>query len=102
MKTVNVTIDLYQFHELNKLAQQKAIFEHQKFLNSLPDEYENEKGQMISEYTEYSKEETIDSIETNEYLFFNSGELARTCTFTGKHPRTGETIFIFNDKEYLL
>lgn len=102
MKKVNVTIDLYSFNELNELAQQKAIEEHGIFLNSMPVEYENEEGEMVSEYIEHEEEEIIDSIKANEYLFFNSGELAQTCTFTGKHPRAGETEFIFMDKAYLI
>jgi hypothetical protein len=80
----------------------ETIDEHKGFLDSFPIEYENEQGEMISEYIEHEEEQIIDSIEANDYLFFNSGEFAQTCTFTGKHPRAGETEFIFMDKSYLL
>lgn len=102
MKTVNVTIDLFSFNELNKEAQQVAISEHESFLNPMLLEYENEEGEMISEYIEYTEAEVIESIEVNEYLFFSNGKLAQTCTFTGAHPRAGETEFIFLGKSYII
>lgn len=102
MKTVNAPIDLYSFNELNKEAQQRAISEHESFLNPMLLEYENEDGETISEYIEHTEAEVIESIEANQYLFFSNGELAQTYTFTGNHSRAGETEFIFIDKAYLI
>lgn len=87
MKTVNVTIDLYSFSELNKIAQQKAISEHESFLNSMPIKYENEEGEMISEYIEHTEAEVIESIEANQYLFFSNGELAHLRVTTQEQAK---------------
>ena len=89
MKTVKV--NLYSFNELSDKAREKAILEHQDFLDSQPEEYENEAGELVSEYIEHTEQETIESIEMNDYTFFADGELANCTTFTGKHPRAGET-----------
>ena len=40
MKTVS--INLYSFSELNDDAKNRAIDEHRDFMQSFPDEYENE------------------------------------------------------------
>lgn len=100
MKTIE--INLYSFAELNKEAQEKAIAQHAMFLESQPVECENEAGQMIDEYLEYSTKEVIESIEANEYLFFSDGVLAHCTTYTGKHPRSGQTEFHFHGKNFIV
>ena len=55
----NVTISLYSFSELSKEAKQKAIEDHSIFLNEVDPKGRN-----------YSKRETIEHIESNEYLFY--------------------------------
>ena len=95
MKTVS--INLYSFNELSNEAKEKAIFEHADFLQSIGQEVENEAGELVTEYAdEIDRAEVIDSIECNEYLFFADGDMAHCVTYTGKHPRTGETEFKFH------
>lgn len=97
-----VQISLYSFIELSEKAKQKAVFEHQDFLNSVPIECENEEGEMVSEWHEHSEEEAIESIEINEYYFFSDGILANVTAFCGKHPKAGQSILTFAGQEYTL
>lgn len=85
------TITLFEFKELNEDGKRRAIEEHQDFLNNELKEFEDENGEMQTEYRDHSEEETIESIELNEYLFFHSGNLANCVTYTGKHPKAGIT-----------
>ena len=94
MKTV--TINLYSFSELNDAAKEKAIFEHGAFLDSMPDDYENEDGNLVSEYVDHTEEEIIESIEMNEYLFFADGDMANVTQFCGKHPKAGKAEINFH------
>jgi len=91
MKTVQIT--LFAFDELNATAQQKAISEHLEFMDSLPEEYENEEGEMISEYIEHTETDAYESINANDYLFFTDGTLSSVTHFSGKHPRAGQAEF---------
>ena len=100
MKTVNIQISLYSFNELSNESKQLAILEHGNFLNSLPQEFEDEDGKMVSEYIDHSDEEIIDNILANEYYFFENGELAKTCTYVGKHQKAGVTEFTFMGNTY--
>lgn len=86
-----VTIKVYQFDELSKLAQDKAIEEHGSFLDNEPEEYENEDGEMEEEYVEHDREQIIENIQINEYWFFADGEMANCITYVGKHPKAGIT-----------
>lgn len=96
-----VTINLYQFSELNKDAQQKAINEHKIFLLQLGEESENEDGEMITEYPEdYEDDYVIENIEANDYIFFEDGELASCTTYTGGHPKSGITELKFAGRIY--
>ena len=83
MKTIKIKI--YQFPELNKKAQQIAIEEHNDFLRD--------------EGLTYTREEVKDSILVNEYYFYSNGQLATTVTYTGKHEKSGETYFLFQDEQ---
>lgn len=98
----NVQINLYSFSELSETAQQKAVFEHQDFLDSVPIECENEEGEMVNEWHEHSEAEAIESIEINEYLFFADGSLANVTNFCGKHPKAGQSFLKFAGQEYAI
>ena len=98
----NAQINLYSFNELSETAKQRAIYEHQSFLDFMPIEYENEEGEMINEWHEHSEEETIESIEINEYLFFADGKMANVTRFCGKHPKAGQSILVFAGQKYAI
>jgi hypothetical protein len=85
-----VTINLYEYSELSNKAKEKAISEHEAFLLSIGNEYEDEDGNLIKEYpNEIDITEVIDSIEGNEYLFYSDGNLANVTHYCGKHPKAG-------------
>jgi myosin-crossreactive antigen len=98
MKTVK--INLYKFEELSEEAKEKAIIEHQDFLDSQPIECENEAGELVDEWHSHSEDETIESIEANEYIFFEDGSLTNCVTYTGKHPKAGKTEMTFKGRIY--
>jgi restriction endonuclease S subunit len=102
MKTIKTEINLYSYDELKEKAKDKAFIEHEDFLNQLGEEFENEEGVLIKEYVKHDKEEVEDSLRINEYLFFESGEIAHIMHFTGEHEKAGTTKFYFNDKVYIL
>ena len=86
MIKVNVKIGLYLYSELEGEAKEKAFNEHEDFLNS------------VSEISH--PDDVEDSINANEYLFFENGELANCTTYTGKHEKAGITEFKFLGKIY--
>lgn len=98
MKTVNIKI--YSFSELNEAAKQKAIYEHIDFLDSVPEDYENEAGEMESEYVDHTEAEAIESIEANDYFFYADGDLAHCVTYCGNHPEAGKTELKFHGEIY--
>ena len=100
MKTIEINI--YSFNELSEKAKETAILEHGQFLDSQPIDYEEEDGELKIEYIEHSENEIIESIEMNEYLFFNNGELVESVTYCGNHPKKGITeITVFGQtREY--
>ena len=98
MKTV--CINLYSFSELNDDAKNRAIDEHRDFMQSFPDEYQNEHGELVFEYANYTKAEVIENIEANEYLFFANGILADTVQYVGKHPKVGTSELNFYGEIY--
>lgn len=89
MKTIK--INLYTFAELSEEARKEAINDAIIFLDSEPEEYEDENGEMKSEYIDHTEEDAEDFINANEYLFFKNGEQAHTITYCGNHPRKGES-----------
>lgn len=93
MKKAEIT--LYEFDELDETSKQSAIFEHLNFLDSEPEEFENEQGELVREYMEHTEEDTIESIRLNRYYFFSNGDIADCTTYTGKHPKAGKTEFKF-------
>lgn len=89
MKTIK--INLYTFAELSDEAREYAINDAIIFLDNEPTEYEDENGEIKSEYINHTEKEAEDFINANEYLFFKNGEQAHTITYFGAHPRTGES-----------
>lgn len=85
----NVSIRLYSFSELSDTAKQKAVYDHAIFLNEI-----DAKGRIFED------DETIDAIESNEYLFFEDGVLARCTQYTGTHPKSGTLEFHFHGRTY--
>jgi len=84
------TINLYEYSELNSKAKERAISEHEAFLLSIGNEFENENGELVREYpNEIDIIGVIESIEINEYLFYSDGELASVTHYCGKHPKAG-------------
>lgn len=101
MKTA--TINLYEFAELSEEAKQKAISDHANFLLSEGQEYENEAGELVTEYPEELEDAyIIESIEANEYMFFHDGEMAHCVTYVGKHPKAGQTELNFHGETITL
>jgi hypothetical protein len=96
------SIKLYSFDELTAEAKVFAINEHTDFLNSIPQEFEDESRNMKSEYIQHNEDEVIESIQANNYLFFADGELASVCHYVGNHPQAGETEFKFKGEVYIL
>ena len=112
----SVTINLYSFDELDEKAKRKAIEDHREFELSIMQE-----GDFISgdpkfdtdeelkkaydlqwNYYMMNDEPIIESIEANDYLFFNNGELAHTLEYTGKHEKAGTTEFILYGETFTL
>lgn len=100
MKTIEINI--YSFNELEDKAKETAILKHGQFLDSEPVDYEDETGELKSEYIEHSEDEIIESIEMNGYLFFYNGKLVDSVTYCGNHPKKGITeITVFGQtKQY--
>ena len=96
MKTVK--INLYSFDELETNAKEKAINETIYFLDSEPEEYEDENGEMKSEYIDHTEEEAEEFIKANEYLFFKNGDMANTVEYCGAHPKAGQSELFFKDE----
>lgn len=116
MIDTGITIKLYSFSELNEKAKRKAIEEHREFELSVmrPDDFisgiaeydtpEELQKTYEAQYDYYlmNDEPIIESIEANDYLFFENGKLASTVRYCGNHPLAGETHFIFNGVDYLI
>lgn len=86
-----VTINLFNFDELNQKAKEKAITDHAEFLL-----------EVDGEEKERTREEVIENIIINEYWFFEDGELAHVTRYTGKHPEAGKEIFHFHGRIFEL
>ncbi len=100
MRTIR--IKLYKFDELSEAAKKLAINDHANFMSNMPEEFENEEGEMEEEYVDYTDNDAdvIDNIKANEYIFFQDGKLAHCTTYTGKHIKAGKTEFHFHGKTY--
>jgi len=96
MKIINIKLELFTYNELNKEAKEKAFNEHFDFLIGFASE-----EQKIVHLTEKQQKKYIEeSININEYLFFNNGNLASCTTYTEEHPKKEITEFKFLNKVY--
>lgn len=95
-----VIINLYSFNELNNDAKYLAISEHGDFMESVGIEYENEHGEIETDYNRPEDCDIIDSIEANDYLFYENGKLARCVKYVGNHPKSGITEFTIEGSTY--
>ena len=69
MKTI--TVQAYQYHELNQKAKDNVC----SWLDEYPFDYEDEDGNLITQYFIDMEEEDIqEHCESNEYLFSDKGE----------------------------
>lgn len=96
-----IAVNIYQLSELSEKAKERAILDHLIFLDSIPEECE-ENGEMISQYIEHTTEDAIDSIQANEYHYYHNGQLANCVTYCGKHPKAGITELTLNGEIYTL
>ena len=95
-----VTINLYSFNELGEQSKQTAIFEHGNFLESVGQDYEDDNGEFQMDYTRPDDDEIKENILANEYVYFESGELAQCVTYCGNHPKSGITELTFHGRIY--
>ena len=116
MIDTGITIKLYPFAELSDKAKEKAIEQHRQFeleimqpkdfISGDPQYDTPEELQKAYEaefkYYEENDEPIIENIEANEYLFFASGELAKTVQYCGNSLLKGETHFKFDGVDYLI
>ncbi len=100
MKTATIQILLYYFSELEEQPKEIALRDHNNFLIIQGIEIENEKGEMQNIDYYPTESEVTESIEANEYLFFENGELADCTSFVGNHPRAGKTVLNYRGSEY--
>ena len=112
MKQAIITLNLYTLDELNEAARARAIEDHRHWLlnNMTVEDFEgcgdpelDTPESMYNEEYNYiltEDEGVIESIEINEYLFFENGEMAWTINYCGNHPRAGESVLRFGGKEY--
>ena len=97
---LQTTINLYSFRDLSKDVQQLVIAEHKDFLESMPVSIEDENGNLVDEFEEYTDEDAIEVIEVNGYLYFKDGTLASCTTYTGGHAKAGITEFRLHGDTY--
>jgi len=98
-----VTINLFEINELSKEKKDFAIDEHKEFLVSIyqDDDFDESFNMTRSKYSKsLRKMDIVESIEANDYLFFEDGSLAKTVQYVEKHPRAGEHMFEFMGSEY--
>lgn len=114
MKKVTISVYLYAFNELSVTAKTRAVNDHRAFLLSVmsPDDFisgdpdydtpEKLQETFESEYEYYlnNDEPIIESIEINEYLFYENGELAHACTYKAGENR-GKTIVKIEGVDYI-
>ena len=111
--TIKEEICIYQFKELCLSAREKAIEEHRQFLLEVMDkedfisgEEEHDTEEELQkvyesefEYYEENDEPIIESIEINEYYFYEDGKIANV-TSVYKDGKIVENILKHNGKEY--
>jgi hypothetical protein len=98
----HATINLYSLNELSEKAKETTIAKHADFLESIGSDYEEENGEIKTDYTRPTDEETAENIKANEYLYFANGEIANVCHYTGKHPKAGTTELNFYGEIFII
>ena len=110
---INEEVVIYQFKELCLSAREKAIEEHRQFLLEVMDkedfisgEEEHDTEEELQkvyesefEYYEENDEPIIESIEMNDYYFYENGKIANV-TSAYKDGEIVENILKHNGKEY--
>jgi hypothetical protein len=71
MKTL--TVNVYELSELSEKSRAKAIAEHWLFLSET--EYTTDTPEDIEYRNNLTEQDVIESIEINEYMFFENGDL---------------------------
>lgn len=115
MINFNVPVTVYKLEELSDSARQYAIDEHRSFLldEMQPSDFisgdpEYDTPEMLqevfeSEYEAYATDDDIiiESIEANEYMFFDNGKIANVCHYCKNHPtRPDQTWINYHGTEY--
>ena len=114
MKSFIVEVKIFNLNELNETSKQKAIEKHRNFLLS-----EMQTSDFISGVEEYDTEENlekeydaqydyylendepiIESIEMNDYYYYEDGKMANVVTYCGKHEKAGTSEFKHNGEIY--
>ena len=112
---IELSIKLYQLHELTEKARQKAISEHRGFILSTmaPEDFISgdpehdtpeklqEAQELEQDYYLFNDEPIIESLEINEYLFYADGALCHCCHYTGG-PKKGTVEIIIHGETYTL
>lgn len=89
----------YELDDLSPEVRKNVIIEHGNFLDETGESCENEDGEMITEYFEHSENDIIHSIDINEYLFSEDGEMLPIMYHT-KGNKVVKTVFTYGKKEY--
>jgi len=102
MRKIKIDLTLYEYDELSEEAKEKAFIEHKDFLDEIGEEYENEEGEMVKDYSEHEKEDVENSIRINEYLFYKTGEMADVVQYVGNHEKAGKIELYLKGQKYFL
>ena len=102
MIQVNLPVNLYTIDDLKGEGRETAIREQIIFLDTTPVSVENENGELEDKYFEHTKEEAIENMRANEYLYFADGEIADITHYCGKHDLSGYSVFTFQDQKVFI
>ena len=101
----NFEVITYPLDELPEASKQKAIQDHLDFLNSIGQEFENESGEMETEYDyldaykDADINDVIESISINEYEYDFNGDLVGITIYTKDNKPTGKKTIRINKQE---
>ena len=110
-KEITIKLKLLKYDELNEEAKAKAFEEHLDFLYQNPQTYEDEdeQGNITEKYDDMEKwtqeeikEYVEDSININDYIFFEDGTLTNSTTYTGNHEKAGLTELKYAGETYII
>lgn len=111
---IEEVVNIYNFNELCKSAREIAIEEHRMFLLERMDkddfisgdeEFDTEEKLQEAYNCEYdyyleNDEPIIESIEINEYYFYEDGSMANVVEYCGNHEKAGISEFTHKGKVY--